>query len=759
MIAESKQGNEEAVVDYRDCEPSSGGRARAQQLAHVQGLVQALASALTSPGAATTIVEHALTAFGAEWAGIWLLGPDGEHADLVHAAGILAQSEHLPRRVALQSKLPLALSMQRCEPVYGNHPEASQEAAANDGAGRATAVVYLPLVVTGRALGALTLTFSSSRAFDAHEHCLFSVFASHGAQALERVLLYEAERRARHEMTLLYRLLDSVSRATALEDLYEPALDAVQQALQVERSAILLYDDAGVMRFRCFRGLSAEYRAAVEGHSPWPRDAVAPSPVLVNDVLLDPELRAYEPVFASEGIRALAFIPLVHGGELLGKFMVYSAVPRVFTAHEISLARSIASQVAQAVVRKRAEAEVRAARAAAEEASRTKDEFLAVVSHELRTPLASISGWAALLQQQVDDPALVRRAVDVIARNARAQTRIVEDILDVSRIVAGKLVLEPRPVNLANVVWEALEALRITVASKGIEVEFEPPTSDVPPVLGDSERLRQVIWNLLSNAAKFTPPGGRITVRMSLERGTIAVRVEDTGRGIDPAFLPHVFERFRQGDSTTTRRHGGLGLGLAIVRHLVELHGGTVRAESDGPGRGAAFTVVLPVSKRELPSAVDVVDPLDVATACAPPHAVSLAGTRILVVDDEPDARDLYEHCLASLGALVETAPSARGALGRIAESVPDLLISDIGMPGEDGLWLVRTLRALPEPLSRLPAVALTAYATPEDQRRILEAGFQGYLAKPCEPRHLAEVVQRTLRHGSNPAFAAHSAA
>src|SRR5690606_3776369 len=271
---------------------------------------------------------------------------------------------------------------------------------------------------------------------------------SHGAQALERVLLYEAERRARHEMTLLYRLLDSVSRATALEDLFEPALDAVQQALHVDRSAILLYDETGVMRFRCFRGLSAEYRAAVEGHSPWPRDAVAPSPVLVEDVLLDPELRAYEPVFAREGIRALAFIPLVHGGELLGKFMVYSAVPRIFSAHEISLSRSIASQMAQAVVRKRAEAEVRAARAAAEEASRTKDEFLAIVSHELRTPLASITGWAAILQQQVEDPALVRRAADVIARNARAQTRIVEDILDVSRIVAGKLVLDPKPVDL-----------------------------------------------------------------------------------------------------------------------------------------------------------------------------------------------------------------------------------------------------------------------------------------------------------------------
>ncbi|HLV68220.1 MAG TPA: GAF domain-containing protein, partial [Polyangiaceae bacterium] len=413
----------------------------------MQSLVQALAPALTSPAAAATIVEHALSALGAKWAGIWLLGPDGAHADLVHASGSATRSPRAPRRVALTSALPLVRAMQRGEPVYGEHPGRPAPHAANT-AELAPNVVYLPLVVTGRALGVLTLTFSSARTFDDHERCLFSVFASHGAQALERALLYEAERRARHEMTLLYRLLDSVGRAASLDDIFEPALDAVQQALHVDRSAILLYDETGVMRFRCFRGLSAEYRAAVEGHSPWPRDAVAPSPVLVEDVLLDPELRAYEPVFAREGIRALAFIPLVHGGELLGKFMVYSAVPRIFSAHEISLSRSIASQMAQAVVRKRAEAEVRAARAAAEEASRTKDEFLAIVSHELRTPLASITGWAAILQQQVEDPALVRRAADVIARNARAQTRIVEDILDVSRIVAGKLVLDPKPVDL-----------------------------------------------------------------------------------------------------------------------------------------------------------------------------------------------------------------------------------------------------------------------------------------------------------------------
>ena len=405
----------------------------------------------------------------------------------------------------------------------------------------------------------------------------------------------------------------------------------------------------------------------------------------------------------------------------------------------------------QVVARRRAEDAARALEAT----SRAKDEFLATVSHELRTPLSSILGWSSLLAERPDDEAMVRKAADVIHRNAKAQAKLVEDILDVSRIVSGKLRIDARAVSVEAVVRDALEVVRSPAVAKGITLSFEPD-ADVP-VVGDEERLRQVVWNLLSNAIKFTDAGGRVTVRTRRTPDAVTIEVEDTGRGIDPEFLPYVFERFRQADSSTTRTHGGLGLGLAIVRHLVELHGGHVTVHSDGEGHGARFAVTLPVRAIHagLPSTVT---PSETEIACEDtspgferPRPASLEGLRVLVLDDETDAREMVASALEAWGADVLMADAVPAALEAIARACPDVVVSDIGMPKEDGYAFVRRLRALGGEAGGLPAVALTAYARSTDAARAIASGFDFHVTKPVDPDDLRDVVARAARGLNRP--------
>ncbi|HUL60881.1 MAG TPA: ATP-binding protein [Anaeromyxobacteraceae bacterium] len=388
-------------------------------------------------------------------------------------------------------------------------------------------------------------------------------------------------------------------------------------------------------------------------------------------------------------------------------------------------------------------AAARAAREEAERASRARDELVAVVSHELRTPLNAVLGWARLLRMGKLDAAGTARAIEAVERSATAQAQIVDDLLDVSRMVRGQLLLDVRPVDLVPVIEAAIAAVRPAAAARNTEIAavLVPPAG---VVMGDPGRLQQVVWNLLSNAIKFTPPGGRVEVRLEPEGGEVAIRVRDTGAGIDPAFLPHVFERFRQADASSTRVHGGLGLGLAIVRHLVEAHGGTVGAESDGPGKGAAFTVRLlagaPHQRTALP---DAARPAPVLPVDERPLA-SLLALRVLVVDDDPDTLEVVGQVLAAAGAHVVPARSAGEALEAIEVSRPDVLVSDIGMPGEDGYALIRKVRGLaPEHGGRVPAAALTAYTHAEDRREALLAGYQLYLPKPIEPSELTAAIAR----------------
>ena len=373
------------------------------------------------------------------------------------------------------------------------------------------------------------------------------------------------------------------------------------------------------------------------------------------------------------------------------------------------------------------------ARTQAEVANRMKDEFLATVSHELRTPLNAILGWTRMLRTGAVDADKLARVLETIERNAMAQTQLVEDILDVSRIIAGKLRVNVIKIDLQQVVRGAMDAVRPAAEAKGVELvaTLSPEASEF---CGDPDRLQQVIWNLLSNAIKFTPKGGRVEIQVGRHRSQAQITVVDTGSGIPVEFLPHVFDRFRQADSSITRTQGGLGLGLAIVRHLVEVHGGTVEAYSEGEGKGARFVVRMPIRAIAPRTADDETETHREDAAEAP----MLAGVDVLVVEDDPDSQDVIVAALTQHGATTRVVGTAEAALQALSERRPGVLLSDLGLPHRDGFELIRRVRALdPE----LPAGALTASAGVDDQRRALEAGFQAHLAKPIDPDRLAALV------------------
>jgi PAS domain S-box-containing protein len=385
--------------------------------------------------------------------------------------------------------------------------------------------------------------------------------------------------------------------------------------------------------------------------------------------------------------------------------------------------------------------------AQAQQSSRGKDEFLATISHELRTPLSAILGWAQLLGARALDP-YVAKGIETIRRNAQAQARIIEDVLDVARITSGKLGIETRPIDLVPIVRAGVEGMRIAAESKRLALRLDIRSPSVH-LLGDPTRLQQVLWNLLSNALKFTPSGGRIDVTLDATPTHAGLTVTDTGSGIDPSFLPHVFERFSQSDGSSARRAGGLGLGLAIVRHLVELHGGQVNVESAGKDQGTSFSVTLPLlaatkdePREPPPSTLEGPDASGVAAR--------LDGVHVLVVEDEPDARELVGALLESHGARVDLTASAAEAYASLDHVLPDVIVSDIGMPDEDGYQFVRHVRGFSrERGGTTPMVALTAYASAQDRHRALEAGYSHHLAKPVDTQELVRVLGRLARQGA----------
>jgi signal transduction histidine kinase/CheY-like chemotaxis protein len=433
---------------------------------------------------------------------------------------------------------------------------------------------------------------------------------------------------------------------------------------------------------------------------------------------------------------------LVWGGGSL--VLVLAALVAFVLRRQISAIERIYRQAL--TEREASEQRERRARGQAEAANRTKDEFLATVSHELRTPLTAMLGWARLLRGRPADEARTERALEAIERNAVAQARLIEDLLDVSRIVSGKLRLDLHETDLHKVVEAAIESVRPAMDAKRIRFQMmvDPSGADV---LGDPNRLQQVIWNLLSNAIKFAPKEGKVTVSLARVNSHVELTVRDNGRGIDSEFLPRVFQRFAQEDSGESRAHGGLGLGLAISRHLVELHGGTIEAASEGPGQGATFIVKLPILPVARKAEGNVHPSLSRDMRLESPP--ELEGLKVLVVDDEPDTRELMLTTLAESGCEVRATASVGEAMEAVAAARPDVIVSDIGMPGENGYELVRRLRRLPpEQGGRIPAAALTAYSRPEDRRQALRAGFEMFLPKPVEPAELLAALATLARIG-----------
>ena len=559
------------------------------------------------------------------------------------------------------------------------------------------------------------------------------------SQARSRKMADEAEAR-RREAEVIAQLSRTINASLDFDAVLQAVADAAQELLACDVTRIALWDDMGeAMVYRYTVGTRYADYGNVRLH---PGKGLVGAviatgePARTADVFDDPRSNPdYFVLARADGIVSSMAVPIRVRSRVEGVIYFAHRTRRPFTDQDELIAMRLADHAGVALQNAELYRREQRARAEAETANRSKDDFLALLSHELRTPLQSMLGWVRLLRRDALDPAAAARALETIDRNAQAQARIIGDLLDISRIVAGKLRIELRPLNLVAVINTAVESARPEAAARGIRLEMTVD-GDAAEVEGDAERLQQVLANLLSNALKFTPSGGSVEVRLERDGARARIAVRDTGPGIPADILPYVFDRFRQADSSATRAHGGLGLGLAIVRHLVELHRGTVRAESGGTVPGATLIIELPLSRAA--QAAERRRAVSAATEDRP----SLAGLRIVVVDDDADTRMMLAVALRDHGADVRDLASAAEAMTALAETPADVLISDISMPGEDGYSLIRALRARGEWLA---ALALTALARAEDGERALSAGFQRCLAKPVDPAELAAIVRELV--------------
>ncbi|AKV04521.1 Chemotaxis protein methyltransferase CheR [Labilithrix luteola] len=608
---------------------------------------------------------------------------------------------------------------------------------------RVGSLIAVPVVSRdGETTGAIVLAHEDAGAFDVRDEELAAVAAQHAAGAFENARLYEEAKEARHraELAELELRAGEARRRIALESAglgtwdYNPMTGALRWDAR-SKALSGLGPGAMVSIAVWMAAVHADDRARVERAV---RRALDP----MTSGAFDCEYRTVGLEDSIERWVAAKGQAIVEQG---------STVRFIGTLLDITASKRIEEERAALLAREqdaRAEAEV--ARARAEAASRAKDEFLATVSHELRNPLNAILGWSRVLLESDDELSHERRrkGLEVVARNARAQVQLVDDILDVSRIVSGKLRLSTGLVDVRMAVESCLDTVRSAAQAKGVllESEFEDEPGSI---VADQDRIQQILWNLASNAVKFTPRGGVVRIAAKREADAVVLTVNDTGEGIDAAFLPFVFDRFRQADGSTTRLHGGLGLGLAIVRHLTELHGGTVQAESAGLGHGAKFTVCLPLfaaldadtdgdKRRRSPGGSSGSEPVQLSP---------LAGFRVLVLDDEEDMRDLIAMILEHAGAKVTRVPTVEDAMRSLEACVPDVALSDLAMPIEDGFVFVQRVRsATNEGVRQVPLVAMTAYARAEDRQRVLAAGFQRHVAKPIKPAELVSVLRELAR-------------
>ncbi len=548
------------------------------------------------------------------------------------------------------------------------------------------------------------------------------------------------QRAAEHRLRDLGDLAVQLSAAATQGDVCRVSLERGMATLGAYAAVVMLRKDEGVLELCAQVGYAEKdvepFRVvSLDRRLPITDAANANAPICIANVE-DWAERYPGTRLPTSPTQALVALPLSVDNRVTGALGLSFLTPKRFSEGDRTFMLALAHECALALERAALYDRERKARAEAEEANRAKDDFLATLSHELRTPLNAIMGWAQVLNTQVT-PDQQRRGIETIERSARAQSKLIDEMLDLSRIVTGKLQLEVQEVLLAPVVSQVIEASRPAAEAKRISLRATL-LPELGSVLGDATRLQQIVWNLLSNAIKFTPKGGHVDVRVDRIGSSARITVGDDGDGIAPDILPYIFERFRQGDSSPKRAHGGLGLGLAITRHLVELHGGTVSAHSDGSGRGAIFTVKLPLAavRPELAFPTMLASSLGVKRA-------ALRDIHILLVEDADDSRELATLLLETKGARVRAAASAEEAFDLVRRERPDVIVADIGLPGEDGFSLIRRIRdrEAREGLERVPAAALTAYATAEDRKRALLAGFNIHLPKPIDGEELTAVV------------------
>lgn len=776
-VTERKQAEKEREQLIR--EQTARREAEVQQR-RSEFLAQAGTELASSLDYETTLsrVANLAVPFIADWCAVDLLGEDQvirrvaiAHLDPSKVELAWELNRRYPENLSHSTGLPKVLRTGESA-IAAEIPEADLLAAAQDDEhlqmlrelGLKSCMIA-PLIARGRTLGAITLvTAESERRYSQTDLPLVEDLARRAALAVDNASLYLETQQARQiaEQTAernasLQAVTAALSEALTPAQVGEVVVNQGLAALGACAGFIALMTDHGksleVVRALGYPQGMLETESLYPLASPVPlTDAVRTGkPLLIESRQVWAE--RYPHLATKYDHQAWADIPLIVEGQTVGGMGFSFPNARKFSEEDCAFMLALAQQCAQALERARAYAAERQARADAEAANRMKDEFLATLSHELRTPLNAMLGWTQLLRTRKFDEDRMARALETIDRNTKSLAVLIDDILDVSRIIRGKLHLSPRACLLPSIIEAALDGIRPAAEAKAIQIEYFLDAS-VGAVWGDTNRLQQVVWNLLSNAIKFTPKGGRVEVRLegspgdSTESSSAQIQVIDTGKGISPEFLPYVFERFRQENNTSTRSHGGLGLGLAIVRYLVELHGGTVQASSQGEGQGATFTVQLPLLVESRESGVDSreveASSRDTENYSQLPTAQPLLqGLRVLIVDDEADARELLAIVLEQSGAQVIVSASATEAFDFLSQSRVDVLVSDIAMPKVDGYELIRQVREIEAQRGEqhIPAIALTAYARESDRDLALEAGFQVHLAKPFDPDELVSVV------------------
>jgi K+-sensing histidine kinase KdpD/ActR/RegA family two-component response regulator len=767
----------------------NGAERAAAQAHRLAQLTAALSQARNPTSAVESALQEPLHALKADAGMLLVVSGDGESAEIARSIGYPNEPEEGWPKVSLQTKSPVSDAVRRRAPVILDTDDArlaeyagTSEAAAGPATGDFQATLAIPLVARGRAIAVVRLDFRSPRAFTSDDRELLFALGPRAALALDRTWRYEAAQRARIEAESLrtradqelnerqkieqalrasesrYRgLAARTSRLHGLTAALSEAvtLDAVARAV-VHQGRIVVGATTGDVTLLVENGTQFETLYAEEypprapdarrfpveaGHCSTEAVATKRSVYVGSFAELQERYWRSASLAADGGYDSSASLPLMSEGNVIGVLAFHFTVPVNFDDEYRQLLESVAQHCAQALDRARLYEAAQKARAEAEAANRLKDDFLSIVSHELRTPLNAMLGWAWMLRKGSLEPAVAERAVQSIHDNATRQARLIDELLDFSRIVAGRATLDLDNVDLSEVIRGVVESVLPVATANGLEIRVAALPAAV--VVGDIRRLEQVFFNLIGNALKFTPAGGRVTIEATPTDGAVEIRVIDNGIGIERDFLPHVFDRFRQADTTTTRQHGGLGLGLSIARQLVEAHKGTVAVQSDGAGQGSTFVVRLPLAPQQ--PLVDIDRSRRVAAA-----APRLDGIRVLVVDDEADARDVMAHALEACGARVTLAATAADALDILVRNEIDVLLADIAMPEEDGYSLIRKIRAFDAGrIASIPAAAVTAHARDEERQQALEAGFHVHVAKPVEPAQLAKTVETLVRGNS----------